>query len=129
MWRIGCLLVVVLGCGNQGASQGAARCEKIVGALWDRIAAKDHASDPDHAGSPEMDKLFKQTMTTSCKNDGWSDKLIACLEPVNDDDGLFGCLDKHMTGDQASALRRALTDAFTHKLEHDHPVTAPVRIE
>jgi hypothetical protein len=66
------------GCGAKGASESAVRCEHAA-EVWDRIVAGEKARDPSTATSPESLTMLKNVTVSSCKNDGWSDKLIrAC---------------------------------------------------
>ncbi|HUJ57552.1 MAG TPA: hypothetical protein VLX92_03655 [Kofleriaceae bacterium] len=119
---IGC----VVACGNKGASESAVRCERAAG-VWDRIVAREKATDPINATPPDSLALLKTVTIASCKNDGWSDKLVACVQATSEEPALFDCLHNGLTPDQARALSSEFEQALAKKLMHDHPIVAPVR--
>ena len=124
------ILVSVLGlaaCGPKKVSEGAVRCEQIAGGVWDRIAAARRTADPSDAMSADSLAVLKRVSITSCKNDGWSDKLLGCVQASGDEDALFACLKSGLTPDQSDALIHAFDQAFAKMLIEKDPGTAPVR--
>jgi len=107
------LCAIALGCGAK-ESKGAAKCQAVVQPAEDRINAKERASDPSYAVTSETMATIDNILIESCKRDGWSEKMIACVEAVNDDDAMFKCL-KNLNPDQESALRKSLIEALLQK--------------
>jgi hypothetical protein len=119
MTRVALLLRVSLGCGNH-ESAGAARCKRVVDKAENRIDARERAIDPDYQVTPETVDMIKNVLVASCKSDGWSDKLVACMDDVTDDDSMFKCFD-YLTPDQTTELKKSLLVALAKKRAKELP--------
>jgi hypothetical protein len=114
---------VALGCGAK-ESKGAAKCQAVIGPAEDRITAREHANDPNYAVTPETMATIDNILIESCKRDGWSEKMITCVEAVNEDDAMFKCLN-NLSPDQESALRKSLIEALLKKRATNSEISPP----
>jgi hypothetical protein len=119
MKLVGALCLIAIGCGN-GASKGAARCQSAVKLAEDKVDARDKALDPNYAVTPESKAMVIDVLVGACKRDGWSDAMLACVENVTEDDMMFDCLVKHLSSDQATALKQQLVEAIVKKHKANH---------
>jgi hypothetical protein len=114
-WGSIVVCLVLAGCGATSGSSSSGRpleCGPVVSSLFDRskaFAQQVFAGQPYDPSKPIADVIaaIEPVFVESCREDHWSDELLACMDGMQVKDDPHKC--NHLiTNDQAVALTRRM---------------------
>lgn len=115
----GFAIVLLAGCGASSGSAGPSHplaCGPVISSVFGRSAGFAHevwqGQQPDV--SKELDEMMKKIepiVEQSCRDDGWSRDLLACIDDITATDDPHKC-DRYFTHDQAVNMARRMLTAL-----------------